>query len=90
MQTQSKHDVKVGLLQKLIDSGAFFDHADWFVQRADRYPFFAQAPTAIKPPMVNGEHMSVRLKYGWRVWGFETEAARDQFIAQYSARLFPE
>jgi hypothetical protein len=52
------------------------------------YPFLAQAPTSTKPQWVPGDHVSVRLKIGWRVWGFRTKEARDQFVLQFHAEVF--
>jgi hypothetical protein len=58
-------------------------------ERLDRRPWLAQAPTSVKPHLVAGEHCSVRLRQGWRLWGFPTEEARDQFVVQYNASKFP-
>jgi hypothetical protein len=33
--------------------------------------------------------MSVRLRTGWRIWGFETEAERDTFVVQFGGKVFP-
>lgn len=55
------------------------------IPHAERYPFRAEAPTAIKPHTVPGVHASVVVRAGWRLWGFETEEARDTFVAQYHA-----
>lgn len=76
---------------EMLNAGAYLDHVDFFLERFDQYPFLAQAPTAIKPPLVTNlePHMSVRLKFGWRLWGFETEAKRDQFYWQFGGQPFP-
>ena len=75
----------------MVAAGAYLEHVDFFLKRFPDYPHIAQAPTAMKPQMVTncGQHMSVRLRAGWRLWGFETEAHRDQFIFQYGGRSFP-
>lgn len=81
---------KEALRTAMRSTGALSDHIEFFMSRIDRYPFTAQAPIAIKPPIVPGEHMSVRLRSGWRIWGFETEKERDTFIVQFNAQSFPE
>ena len=52
------------------------------------YPFLAQSPTSTKPQWVPGDHVSVRLKIGWRVWAFRTKEARDQFVLQFHVEVF--
>lgn len=64
------------------------DDVAFFVARFDRYPHLAQAPVTVKPPSVAGQHMSVRLVKGWRLWGFETEADRNHFIRNHE-RVWP-
>jgi len=57
----------------------------WWEGVKAQYPWHAEAPTSIKPHLVNdcGQHASVCLRAGWRQWGFETEADRDKFVLQY-------
>lgn len=58
-------------------------------ERLARYPFLAQAPTSCKPQLVKFcRHVSVRLCIGWRLWMFETDAERDQFVTQYGGRIY--
>lgn len=61
---------------------------DYFITRLDTYPYLAQAPVLVKPPSVPGMHLSVRLRQGWRLWGFETEIDRDNFILNNNALPF--
>lgn len=56
---------------------------EWWLEREALYPFHAKAPTAIKPDMVPGDHISVSIRPGWRIWGFKFEAERDTFCLQF-------
>lgn len=73
----------------LRDAGMRDADAEWFMSRVKRYPFTAQSPTSVKPPIVPGDHVSTRLRTGWRIWGFTTELERDTFVMQFGARVFP-
>jgi hypothetical protein len=53
------------------------------------YPHLAQAPKSVKPTIVPGNHVSVRMRQGCRMWGFQTEAERDTFIVQFGGLPFP-
>jgi hypothetical protein len=80
----------MNLLQTMLDAGAYERDAVFFHTRVKRYPFWAKSPTSVKPPLVPGDHMSVRLCMGWRLWGFQTLAERDTFVMQFNAFEFPE
>ena len=76
--------VRSDALEKhLLKNGTRPDDVKFFVDRFDRYPHLAQAPVTVKPPSVAGQHMSVRLVKGWRLWGFETEDDRNHFIRNH-------
>lgn len=61
----------------------------WFLERVSRCPHLAQAPVSVKPEHVAGDHVSARVRTGWRVWGFATERERDTFLATGAGRKFP-
>ncbi len=63
---------------------------EYISSRLFDYPHLAQAPISVKPPLVPGDHVSVRLREGWRVWAFATAAERDKFIIQFGGLAFPE
>ncbi len=63
------------------------DDIMFFVTRLDRYSHLAQAPVTVKPPSVAGRHMSVRLRKGWRLWGFESAEDRNKFIRDHDDAL---
>lgn len=69
--------------------GLYDNDARFFLDRCERYPHLAKSPTSVKPPIVPGDHLSVRLSAGWRVWGFRDRGRRDRFIVQFGGRRFP-
>ena len=79
----------INIRRVMRDAGSLPKDILFFEDRIKKYPFMAQAPSSVKPPIVPGNHMSVRLRYGWRIWGFETEVERDTFIVQFGGRMFP-
>ena len=77
------------LEHELTEAGLHNGNRVYFLQHVSKYPFIAQSPISVRPEWVKGKHLSVRLRVGWRVWGFETERERDTFIAQFGGRTFP-
>jgi hypothetical protein len=73
----------------LADAGRYDSDAQFLLARVAAYPFLAQSPISVKPDIVPGDHVSTRLRAGWRVWGFRTLQERDVFTVQFGGRLFP-
>lgn len=59
----------------------------WWATKSKEYPFHAEAPTSVRPKVVDEalgvDIVSVPLRTGWRTYGFPTEAKRDQFCIQF-------
>lgn len=58
----------------------------WETDYSKRFPFHAESPVSVKPPLVDtaiGPSASVVMRIGWRTWGFKTAAERDRFVVQF-------
>lgn len=63
-------------------------HMHGWDKYSKEYPFHAEAPTSIKPTLVELEEACkpfacVKSRIGWRIWGFKTREARDRFTMQF-------
>lgn len=71
-------------MSRLSDSKALWDN-----DYSKRYPFHAESPVSVKPPLVDkaiGPSASVVMRIGWRTWGFKTAAKRDLFCVQFGGK----
>jgi hypothetical protein len=73
----------------MADAGIYDSDAHYFLERVEKYPWTAKAPTTIRPENVRGDHMSVRLCPGWRVWGWRTSEERHKFVTNGGGSSFP-
>jgi hypothetical protein len=60
----------------------------WETKLRDKYPYHAESPVGISPTALPevpyGRFGAVVMKEGVRTWGFETEFARDRFVAEFN------
>ena len=60
---------------------------DWWAEKGKEYPFHAEAPTSVRPELVDealGVNIaSVPLRTGWRTFGFKTAEDREKFMKQF-------
>jgi hypothetical protein len=73
----------------LRDTGMHHQEQVAFLQRVDQYPWLATAQIAVRPPSVQGDHITASGRKGSRVWGFRTMRERDDFIVHRGGRMFP-
>jgi hypothetical protein len=73
----------------LRDTGMHHQDQVLFLERVDMYPWLATAQIAVRPPSVQGDHITASGRKGWRVWGFRTMRERDDFITHRGGRMFP-